>query len=399
MKRSRFIHLHRGRRVRKVQLATKAMKRSRFIHLHRGARRLLNRFAGKRPAPPQHGPLLAPREIRSILICRPNPRLGNQILLTPLIRTLARTCVSSSIDIVVGAPSHALLFQGMQSVRNIFPLPGKPAKHPIQLLRRMGDFRRNRYDLAIDPCLCSTSNRLLLRISRARFRLGFAGAGQWSRLTHTAEPTERLVHESLRPLQLLTAVFPGDSIGQFRELDLELSKESKSLGAKELQSITPSHPNCPRIGFFAEAAGRKRLPAKWWLEFLRQLQIAVPGALPIQILPPGHSMGQELCPIWYRNPHPRRLAGLLANLDLFISADTGPLHLASAAAVPTVGIFTSTNPVQYAPLREHDLYVEESDPHPAEIARRLSAHLESIRGIFGKPRSVRVGRSGLQGGE
>ncbi|MFH1075208.1 MAG: glycosyltransferase family 9 protein, partial [Candidatus Firestonebacteria bacterium] len=43
-------------------------------------------------------------------------------------------------------------------------------------------------------------------------------------------------------------------------------------------------------------------------------------------------------------------AAMIKKCGLFISNDTGPMHLAAAIGVPTIGIFGSTNPVWTAPL-------------------------------------------------
>jgi ADP-heptose:LPS heptosyltransferase len=44
------------------------------------------------------------------------------------------------------------------------------------------------------------------------------------------------------------------------------------------------------------------------------------------------------------------LAALLARLDLFITGDTGPMHLAAAVGAPVVALFGPSNPVRYGPL-------------------------------------------------
>ncbi len=44
-----------------------------------------------------------------------------------------------------------------------------------------------------------------------------------------------------------------------------------------------------------------------------------------------------------------RLAALLEEADLFVTNDTGPLHLASAVGTPTVGIYGPTRPERYGP--------------------------------------------------
>ena len=44
------------------------------------------------------------------------------------------------------------------------------------------------------------------------------------------------------------------------------------------------------------------------------------------------------------------LAALLARLDLLITGDTGPMHLASAMGTPLVALFGPSNPARYGPL-------------------------------------------------
>ena len=47
------------------------------------------------------------------------------------------------------------------------------------------------------------------------------------------------------------------------------------------------------------------------------------------------------------------LAALLGRLDLFITGDTGPMHLAAAVGTPVVALFGPSNPLRYGPLAAH----------------------------------------------
>jgi ADP-heptose:LPS heptosyltransferase len=46
------------------------------------------------------------------------------------------------------------------------------------------------------------------------------------------------------------------------------------------------------------------------------------------------------------------LIALVARTDLFLSIDTGPMHLAAALGIPTVGLFGPTNPRHHGPWGE-----------------------------------------------
>jgi ADP-heptose:LPS heptosyltransferase len=40
--------------------------------------------------------------------------------------------------------------------------------------------------------------------------------------------------------------------------------------------------------------------------------------------------------------------------DLFVSNDTGPLHMAAAMGTPTIGLFGPNSPTRYAPVGSHN---------------------------------------------
>lgn len=57
------------------------------------------------------------------------------------------------------------------------------------------------------------------------------------------------------------------------------------------------------------------------------------------------------------------LSGLINNCDLIISNDSGPMHIAAALGVPTIGIFGPTNPNSHRPYSENSDYVIKKDLH------------------------------------
>jgi ADP-heptose:LPS heptosyltransferase len=55
---------------------------------------------------------------------------------------------------------------------------------------------------------------------------------------------------------------------------------------------------------------------------------------------------------------------------MFISTDTGPMHLASSTAVPTVALFQASDPGLYGPLKPDDLAIDITRVAPREVAQR-----------------------------
>ena len=51
------------------------------------------------------------------------------------------------------------------------------------------------------------------------------------------------------------------------------------------------------------------------------------------------------------------LAAVIADLDLLLTVDTGPMHLASATGTPIVAIFGPSDPARYGPTGPRDRIV------------------------------------------
>lgn len=62
-----------------------------------------------------------------------------------------------------------------------------------------------------------------------------------------------------------------------------------------------------------------------------------------------------------------QMAALIANSDLFIGNDSGPLHLAAALRVPSIGIFGFTAPEQVIPVHQKHITVIKARGKPAYI--------------------------------
>ncbi|MGD2168881.1 MAG: glycosyltransferase family 9 protein [Chlamydiota bacterium] len=66
----------------------------------------------------------------------------------------------------------------------------------------------------------------------------------------------------------------------------------------------------------------------------------------------------------------RKFAGLLSQMNLVISNDTGPMHLAEALNIKTIGIFSPTNPNLCGPLSENSYVFYKKRTCSSCIARK-----------------------------
>jgi ADP-heptose:LPS heptosyltransferase len=111
------------------------------------------------------------------------------------------------------------------------------------------------------------------------------------------------------------------------------------------------------ICLYTYATGAKIYPPSWWEELYERLQKRWPEYNIIELLPV-----ENVSQLSFRIPSLyskdlRLIGSFLANTAIFIGADSGMMHLASASGVPTVGLFKTTNMEVYAPYNDHSVGV------------------------------------------
>lgn len=285
--------------------------------------------------------------IHRVLVCRPNHRLGNMVLISPLLREIETLYPGAEIDIVSAGCAAQVLYGPRFQVRRIVNFPRRAVHHPLLAAQLVHELRGNTYDLAIDPCAGSGSGRLALRVCRARYKVGFPTAesdGPWS-----AGPE----HLAQRSVFLLRTAYAGTTETEWPTLDVPLSPSDMQRGACALANIL-GRDGCkagaqPVIGIFGNATGSKRLPESWWEAFTTALRARRPDIRIVEVLAEhGRSQLPGVTASFYtRDLH--KLASVLANMRGFVSADCGVMHLAAAVGTPTLGLFTQSNRSKYTP--------------------------------------------------
>jgi len=366
----RFIFVPAAARQRRTnQLAFRvAIKGVRRELRHRSGKVLRRRL--------QHEPVLArldPQQIRSVLICRINGRLGNTLLLTPLIKQIREWLPGAAIDLALAYPRAEALLSDVPSVRRIIAFPYKLPQVLWRYLPSVLRLRAQQYDLAIDPVADSTSGRMAMTFCRARYRLGFETTSQWAALTHRVPVPATPMHDAARPVYLLAqALGIAGGLASTRlwlplaDRELVAGREQVSHAVRAADYPTAS---AATFGFFSHAAGSKVVARDWWLGFWQAFLELEPEAVPVEFLP---LAGSKPIDIRYPVLHarsPRSMVAAIAATRMFISPDTGPMHLASATEVPTVALFGNSDATRYHPMKTNDICIDVTTCEP-RAARR-----------------------------
>lgn len=310
--------------------------------------------------------------ISKILVCRPNHRLGNILLLTPLLRELERVYPGAEVDLVVGTPVTRDLVAQFPRVRTVFNLGARRVRHPLLILSTLLKLRSARYDLAIEPTGNSNSGRVLMRAVRARYSVQCEAPADMGDVVgvprqHLARIPVDALRRALRDdhgCRVDSAPVPG--------LSIRLTRTERELGRKWVTLISKTPDPARVVGVFAEATGRKRYPTSWWIELLDELARLRPEVVVVEILAAhGRSRLGGRFPTFYSSDA-RALGAAMSQLNCLISGDCGVMHLASASGVPTVGLFCVTDPNRYGPYGGRSLALTTGGSTVGQIAEACS---------------------------
>jgi heptosyltransferase III len=345
----------------------------------------LQRCPLKVHAPNDSAPQIRRDGIYRILVCRPNHRLGNAILLTPLIAELERLYQGAEIDLVVEGHASTGIFSTFFSVNRIYCLPKRGFKHPLAFLAMLLDIRKTAYDLIVDPCVGSGFSRALTRILRGHRKVGFSDKPTNSGLTHRVPLSAAPRHMAKRAISLLRWVTPLDARDstEFPSLDIRLTDMERAHGKSVIGSLLASsqqtHANAV-IGIFANATGAKCYPKAWWTELIAALKALDPRCSIIEIIPMhGRSMLDSQWPGYYSTSI-RRMGAVMSAVDLMISADCGVMHLAVASKVSTVGMFCVTDEAVYGPYGSGSSPLLTQGQSASETARSIVDNFHELLG-------------------
>lgn len=78
------------------------------------------------------------------------------------------------------------------------------------------------------------------------------------------------------------------------------------------------------------------------------------------------------------------LIGLISECDLFVSVDTGPMHIAAALNVPTVGIFGPTSGTMYGPYSENSVAVQKDIECPRYVPNFVAQKKQQLCYVDGR---------------
>ena len=299
---------------------------------------------------------------RKILLIKPSA-LGDVVQTLPIAATLHRRypniplhwlVEAESADIVRGTPAVAeIVVSARKRWLRQLKCPGQIPTTLAEMRHFALDLRRRRYDVVLDLQGLFKS-ALYVIATGAAVRVGFAEGRECSPwvLTHRVVAPPQPVHAVDRYLALAAAV---DATEPVREHELVVSGEDMAAVRSHLAA---SHVplGSPRVVFHPGTRWRSKL---WEVSRWRELAAALlADGLGVILTGSGEDgkMAEAIC----AGMDPRllslvgrlslnRLVAVLKSVDLLVTVDSGPMHIAAAVGTPVVALFGPTDPIRTGP--------------------------------------------------
>lgn len=312
-------------------------------------------------------------KVKKVLITRPNHRLGNMLLITPMVQEVKTIFPNAKVDIFVKGTVANVIFENYDNVNAIISLPKKHFKQLNQYLSGWLKLKKAKYDLVINCIEYSSSGKLSTQFANGKHKYFGPINEDESDADDVARHAAKKTIFGLRTFLAKSGVTIKE--GDVPTLNIKLSTDELAAGKNALHQILKSEQKT--ISLFTYATGNKCYSEAWWTDFYNAMKMHFPDYLFIEILPVENiSMLNFSIPSYY-SKDVRKIAGVIANTDIFIGADSGMMHLASASLTKTIGLFSVTDVYTYSPYGNGSTAIDTNKSNTEACMKIIKVALEN----------------------
>jgi ADP-heptose:LPS heptosyltransferase len=306
------------------------------------------RLAG-RPGPPA-------AEVREVLVLRLD-RIGDVLMSLPALAALRAALPRARIRLAVGRWSEQIAARAPVDEVLLWSAPwaarrGEARDSAHGLWRRARALRHGGLDLALDLQGDLRAN-LLLALTGAHRRVGYANTGGAYLLTDVV-PLDETVSWVEQNQAAVAAALGAVGVSPPPPVDPSQGEDRASAQAL-LASLGLSAARRPLVGVHP-SGGRtvKQWDPARWAEVAARLErefgatVVVTGSEDDRPLALAVARGLDRPAVDLTGRlGVRDTMAVIAGLDLFLSPDTGPMHMACAVGTPSVAVFGPSDPARY----------------------------------------------------
>ena len=306
------------------------------------------------------------KSVGSVLVVRQHNELGDMLCCVPLLRALKQHLPEAHITLVASPVNYAIMLHNPY----VDELLLYDKRHVLQFRAHL---KSRRFDLAFVPCTVSVSvtSDVIAYIAGAKTRVGpqsLNGMENPSGFLHNVRVTldwqqNTQVHQTERNLEILKPM--GISTDDLRVF-VRLTDQEKTWAREFLLERCG---NATRLIGYHPGAGKPSngWPADRFAELANNLSTKLGARTVVTCGPKDRELTETFLSrlsqraVVVQDRTIREVAAILDQLDLFITNDTGVMHVAGGTSVPVLSLFGPTDPNQWAPIGEKNRFIVSED--------------------------------------
>jgi heptosyltransferase-3 len=327
-----------------------------MVGLMKYSEKILKRFlsgfvAAVLPDRSQHRQPDLPLILDRVLVFRLDNRLGNALLLLPLIQSIHRSNPSIKVDVLMTA-QYCEVYNGHPAINRVIPYNQTALlKNPLRFLRFLRQLRRYKYDAVFsssNPNTFSLSQAIFARLVSFGYTVGFKWKNSEDYYSHAVAGNTD-IHYSASQVDLWR-VFDPDAVVE---------------NPRTYFSDSISVPQNDKILFWLGATGNKILEPET-VDAIYQVIQEQKTDCDIAAGPHDRELSQRYSgavreKLQFRTGTLLETAQFYRQYSMIIIPDTGPMHLAVALGLPVVQVFRESNTTWYGYTGENLLVLNGSD--------------------------------------
>jgi len=323
------------------------------------------------------------KEIENILIVKQHNQLGDMLCTLPLFAAVRNKFRNANITLVASKDNYEILNSEAGNYFDRLLLYDKST--PKSLAKFFRILRNRKYEIGIVPSTVSFSHtsHLINFLSGAKTRVGVKSAdGRFNKYEHLLNIKgdfkwdERNLHQIRRNLEIGELIGCNLSDEEFQKIELSLTKEEVRFADEFVKNNFQR--GKPIIGFHP---GAGKVPNRWSVEKFSDVIAKLYSEKGVNILITSGPMDTEVVKILKKSLTEKNIKFIIAGniplrydsavtskLDLYITNDTGPMHIANYLHIPVLALFGPTKGYEWGPVFEHQKFIQSDSENINDIS-------------------------------
>lgn len=310
---------------------------------------------------------------KNFLIVRQHNQFGDMLASVSLFRAIKETYPESKIALIT-SPDNYFAVEKNKFIDSQFCYD-KSKILSFSYIKSLKSFLRKKYDVVIVPSTVSLSftSHFLGRLARAETRICAASLnGEQNQFSYLCD----------RRIDLNWKLNPSSNVSEFileivkpfgintinYKSEISFSDEDKKRADEFINEEVKIEKDQKLIGIHT---GAGKTPNRWKMEKFVNLSERLVKDFNCKLYFTGSSSDKEQIDFLKNNLTTEKafalnkkiteLAAIIANSDLFITNDTGVMHVAGAVDVNQISLFGPTDPQNWAPAGKHKFYIRKAE--------------------------------------